>query len=129
MILVTKLSWPMRMPAWLWMRMHMGARQKSPGDEADLLVTEYQERFGAGQILKPLDFLVRYLAAQWSPGSRFLAVTDHVDGHISDVSIHRVTATASPEGVRIELRDQTPEPGTYDTKWEVAGWNIEGGLY
>ena len=36
------------------------ARQKSPGDEADHLLTDYQESFGAWHILKPLNFLVRY---------------------------------------------------------------------
>jgi len=35
-------------------------RQEAPGDEADLLVTDFQESFGARHILKPLDFLARY---------------------------------------------------------------------
>lgn len=46
-----------------------------------------------------------------------------MDGHITDVSIYRVIPAAGMPGFEMELRYQSPEPGTYDTKWEVVGWN------
>ncbi len=43
----------------------------------------------------------RWIDAKWSPDSRFLAVIDHLDGHMSDVYVFGVTAV----------------------KWEVTGWD------
>ena len=65
----------------------------------------------------------RWIEAQWSPDSRFLAVIDHSDGHIADVSIYHVVPAAAPPGVTRSLRYQSPEPRTYDTKWDVVAWD------
>ena len=65
----------------------------------------------------------RWIAAQWSPDSRFLAVADHNDGHITDVFIYRIVSAAAPPGVTHTLRYQSSEPRTYDTKWEVVAWD------
>jgi hypothetical protein len=61
----------------------------------------------------------RWMDAKWSPDSRFLAVIDHSDGHIADVSVFGVTAAAAPTAT---LLYHTPNPGTYDVQWEVVGW-------
>jgi hypothetical protein len=61
----------------------------------------------------------RWIDAKWSPDSRFLAVIDHLDGHMSDVYVFGVTAAdAGPT-----LLYHTPDLHTYDVKWEVAGWD------
>jgi hypothetical protein len=61
----------------------------------------------------------RWIDAKWSPDSRFLAVIDHLDGHMSDVYVFGVTATdAAPT-----LLYHTPDLHTYDVKWEVADWD------
>lgn len=71
----------------------------------------------AGALLKENN---RWIDAKWSPDSRFLAVIDHLDGHISDVYVFGVTsADAAPT-----LLYHTPDLRTYDVKWEVTGWNI-----
>lgn len=62
----------------------------------------------------------RWLDAKWSPDSHFLAVIDHLDGHMSDVYVFGVTAVdAAPT-----LLYHTPDLHTYDVKWEVAGWDV-----
>lgn len=64
---------------------------------------------------------MRWIEAKWSPDSRFLAVVDHNDGHIADVYVFRVRAAdATPP--QIALHYHTPNPGTYDGRWDVAGW-------
>ena len=61
----------------------------------------------------------RWMDAKWSPDSRFVAVIDHLDGHISDVYVFGVaTADASPT-----LFYHTPDLHSYDVKWEVTGWD------
>jgi hypothetical protein len=61
----------------------------------------------------------RWIDAKWSPDSRFVAVIDHPDGHISDVYVFGVaTADAGPT-----LLYHTPDLHSYDVKWEVAGWD------
>jgi hypothetical protein len=61
----------------------------------------------------------RWIDAKWSPDSRFLAVIDHFDGHISDVYVFSVgAADAAPR-----LFYHTPDLHTYDVKWEVTGWD------
>jgi hypothetical protein len=62
----------------------------------------------------------RWIDAKWSPDSRFLAVMDHLDGHISDVYIFAVAAVdAGPT-----LFYHTPGLHRYDVQWEVTGWNV-----
>ena len=62
----------------------------------------------------------RWIDAKWSPDSRFLAVVDHFDGHISNVYVFGVaTADAEPR-----LLYHTPGLGTYDVKWEVMSWDV-----
>jgi hypothetical protein len=61
----------------------------------------------------------RWIDAKWSPDSRFLAVIDHLDGHMSDVYVFGVTTgDAGPT-----LLYHTPDLHTYDVKWEFAGWD------
>jgi len=71
----------------------------------------------AGALLKENN---RWIDAKWSPDSRFLAVIDHLDGHISDVYVFGVTsADTAPT-----LLYHTPDLRTYDVKWKVTGWDI-----
>ena len=62
----------------------------------------------------------RSIDAKWSPDSRFVAVIDHLDGHISDVYVFGVaTADAGPI-----LLYHTPDLHSYDVKWAVTGWDV-----
>jgi hypothetical protein len=62
----------------------------------------------------------RWIDAKWSPDSRFLAVIDHLDGHISDVYVFSVSgADAAPT-----LLCHTPDLHKYDVKWEVTAWDV-----
>jgi hypothetical protein len=62
----------------------------------------------------------RWIDANWSPDSQFLAVIDHLDGHISDVYVFGVGAgDAAPT-----LLYHTPDLHRYDVKWEVTGWDV-----
>lgn len=64
----------------------------------------------------------RWIDAKWSPDSRFLAVIDHLDGHIADVYVFGITA-ANPTGPPLAtLFYHTPELRTYDVQWDVVGW-------
>ena len=61
----------------------------------------------------------RWIDAKWSTDSRFLAVIDHLDGHMSDVYVFGVGADdAAPR-----LLYHTPELHTYDVRWDVAAWH------
>jgi hypothetical protein len=62
----------------------------------------------------------RWIDAKWSPDSDFLAVIDHLDGHISDVyvfGVGRADAAAT-------LLYHTPDLHRYDVQWEVTGWDV-----
>ena len=62
----------------------------------------------------------RWIDAKWSPDSQFLAVVDHLDGHISDVYVFTVTAAnAAPL-----LVYHTPDLRKYDVKWDVVAWDV-----
>jgi hypothetical protein len=62
----------------------------------------------------------RWIDAKWSPNSEFLAVIDHLDGHISDVYVFSVAAAdAAPT-----LLYHTPDLHKYDVRWEVSGWDV-----
>jgi hypothetical protein len=67
----------------------------------------------------------RWIDAKWSPDSRFLAVIDHPDGHIADVYVFGVTATDAAAPPTAKLLYHTPNPLTYDTRWDVVGWHTE----
>ena len=68
----------------------------------------------------------RWIDAKWSPDSRFLALTDHPDGHVSDVYIFGVIAPdAAAARPTVTLFYQTPDPFTYDVKWELVRWKLE----
>jgi hypothetical protein len=68
-----------------------------------------------GVLLRQTD---RWIDAKWSPDSRFIAVIDHLDGHISDVYVFGMaTVDASPT-----LFYHTPDLHSYGVKWEVNGW-------
>jgi hypothetical protein len=87
----------------------------------------------------------RWIRAAWSPDSRFLAVIDGSDGHVTDVFVYRVlpsrgaatkatyssfqslgevAAFAQAPRVVAELCYHTPNPWTYDVQWDVAGWEV-----
>ena len=62
----------------------------------------------------------RWIDAKWSPNSAFLAVIDHLDGHISDVYVFGVGADdAAPT-----LLYHTPDLHTFDVRWDVSGWHV-----
>jgi hypothetical protein len=67
----------------------------------------------------------RWLEAQWSPDSRFLAVTNHTDGHISVVLVFGIRASASHKIAEPRLYFISPDPGRYDVKWHVVGWDTQ----
>jgi hypothetical protein len=52
----------------------------------------------------------RWIDAKWSPDSRFLAVMDRLDGHISDVYVFGVAVTDA----RPTLLYHTPDLHRYD---------------
>jgi hypothetical protein len=54
------------------------------------------------------------------PNSNYLAVINHLDGHISDVYVFAVASSnAAPT-----LLYHTPDLGKYDVKWEVMDWDV-----
>jgi hypothetical protein len=65
----------------------------------------------------------RWIDAKWSPDSHFLAVIDHPDGHIADVYVFGVPATSAAASPSVTLFYHTPNPLTYDVRWDVAGWH------
>ena len=67
----------------------------------------------------------RWIDAKWSPNSHFLAVVDHPDGHIADVYVFGVTAANAAASPNVTLFYHTPNPLTYDVRWDVAGWHTE----
>jgi hypothetical protein len=64
----------------------------------------------------------RWIHAQWSPDSRFLAVIDHPDGHIADVYVFGITAANPARPPIATLFYHTPELRTYDVQWDVVDW-------
>ena len=83
------------------------------------LFRRYADGRESGRFLLAND---RWMETQWSPDSRFLAVTNHTDGHISVVLVFgiRSRGTAEPD---TQLLFVSPSPGVYDTKWAVSGWD------
>jgi hypothetical protein len=67
----------------------------------------------------------RWIDAKWSPDSHFLAVIDHLDGHIADVYLFGVTAANAAASPSVTLFYHTPNPRTYGVRWDVAGWHAE----
>ena len=67
----------------------------------------------------------RWIEAKWSPDSQFVAVIDHPDGHIADVYVFGVTAATATALPTATLLYHTPNPLTYDVKWDVAEWHAE----
>jgi len=65
----------------------------------------------------------RWIDAKWSPDSRFVAVIDNSDGHIADVYVFGVTAANAAASPSVTLFYRTPNPHTYDVRWDVAGWH------
>ena len=62
----------------------------------------------------------RWIDAKWSPDSEFLAVIDHLDGHISDVYVFGVGGAHAAA----TLLYHTPDLHRYDVQWEVTGWDV-----
>jgi hypothetical protein len=86
----------------------------------------------------------RWIRATWSPDSRFLALIDGSDGHVTDVFVYRVLSSIAIETkasytsfqslgeiavyahaprVVADLWYHTPNPWTPDVRWDVAGWD------
>jgi hypothetical protein len=80
-------------------------------------------RFGSSSLGMLLFSNMRWIDVKWSPDSQFLAVIDHSDGHISDVYVFGVEALGS-ESIKATLYYHTPNPGTYDVRWDVVGWRL-----
>ena len=86
------------------------------GSGAKLFLRRADSR-DVGVLLRQTD---RWIDAKWSPNSQFLAVIDHLDGHISDVYVFGVKAgDAAPT-----LLYHIPDLHTYDVKWEVTDWDV-----
>lgn len=67
----------------------------------------------------------RWIEVKWSPDSRFLAGIDHPDAHIADVSIFGVAAAGAAASPSVILFYRTPNPLTYDVRWDVTGGHAE----
>jgi dipeptidyl aminopeptidase/acylaminoacyl peptidase len=63
----------------------------------------------------------RNMDAQWSPDSKFLAVTNYTDPHITVVLVFQVSDRGSMPDARLVFI--SPDPGAWDTKWFVSGWD------
>ena len=63
----------------------------------------------------------RSMDAQWSPDSKFLAVTNYTDPHISVVLVFGIGSHAKAPDAQLLLI--SPDPGVWDTKWFVSGWD------
>jgi len=89
----------------------------------------------------------RWIEVSWSPDSKFLALTDGSDGHVTDIFLYRVQASdandtkvklmslpafgdiaksAHTPGIRADIWYHTPNIWTYDVKWEFVGWADQG---
>ena len=62
----------------------------------------------------------RWIDAKWSPDSQFLAVIDHLDGHISDVYVFHVAGADAAA----TLLYHTPDLHRYNVQWEVTAWDV-----
>jgi hypothetical protein len=91
----------------------------TPANEDSTGMKLYLRHANAGDSGVLLRQTNRWMDAKWSPDSRFVAVIDHLDGHISDVYVFGVaTADSGPT-----LFYHTPDLQSYDVKWEVTGWD------
>ena len=66
----------------------------------------------------------RWLDARWSPNSRFLAVSNHFDGHMNDVYVFGLGDPADSSTPKVALYAHSPNLDTYDVQWEVVGWRM-----
>jgi hypothetical protein len=64
----------------------------------------------------------RWLDARWSPDSQFLAIIDHLDGHIADVYVFGISAPNAAGQPTATLFYHTPELRTYNIQWDVVDW-------
>jgi len=73
------------------------------------------------RLLLQNDHYMDAIDAQWSPDSKFLAVTNHTDPHVTVVLVFRVSGHGSiPDAQLVFI---SPDPGVWDTKWFVSGWD------
>ena len=129
--------------SWISPDKHFLARSvsRNPDETGCRLLLSAAGKPELGILLREND---RWINATWSPDSKFLAITDGSDGHITDIFIYRVVrsdknessavvitfptfggiaASATSPGLRAELWYHTPRIGTYDTRWEFTGWS------
>jgi hypothetical protein len=65
----------------------------------------------------------RWMAALWSPDSRYLGIEDHWDGHGSNVYVYEVGLSEDRRSVTTKMVFQSPEQNAYDLKWFIEGWD------
>ena len=68
----------------------------------------------------------RWMAVEWSPDSRLLAIEDHWDGHASEIYVYKVSISFDGK-LQQRLVFHTPE-NTYDLKWFIEGWGPNNGI-
>jgi hypothetical protein len=74
------------------------------------------------RLLLQNDHYTDAIDAQWSPDSQFLAITNHTDPHITVVLVFGIHGDGQiPDA---QLLFVSPEPGAWDIKWFVFGWDI-----
>lgn len=84
----------------------------------------FVHRYGSTKAGVLLAFNDRWLDAKWSPDSRFLAVGNHSDGHISDIYVFGVGKSADSSTPEVALYAHSPDLDTYDVQWEAVGWRL-----
>ena len=84
----------------------------------------FLRRFGLSDTGLRLHGNNRWIDAHWSPDSRFLAMIDHPDGHVSDVYVYGISSPGRGKTPIATLLYHSPRPWTYDVKWEVLGWRL-----
>jgi hypothetical protein len=70
----------------------------------------------------------RTAAGSRSSGRRtrdFSRLSTTLDAHIGDVSIFGVAAAGAAASPSVTLFYRTPNPLTYDVRWDVTGWHAE----
>lgn len=90
----------------------------------------------------------RWIEVHWSPDSRFLAVVDGSDGHVTDIFVYRIRTSletvtkvtcisnlflgdfatyGQAPHVVANLCYHTPNLGTYDVQWAFVRWKMSEG--
>lgn len=68
---------------------------------------------------------IRAVSVSWSPDDAWFAVTDFMDGHITELHVYQIDGGAS-SALNVEEVYKSP-PYRYDTHWKLESWNIPRG--